>query len=97
MIACIKKTSTEDFHGRLGVRIVGRLQPDLLDSNLLVEFGKDADEVVQAQVSVDHKTLDLMEFCEVSVVEGLVAEDSIDREELSWSEWLLLGDLFQVS
>lgn len=37
-----------------------------------------------------------MELCEVSVVKGLVAEHSVNREELPRPEGLLLGDLLQV-
>ena len=52
--------------------------------------------MVQAKVSVDDKALNLMELCKMSVVESLVAEHSIYREELPRPEWLLLSDLFQV-
>jgi hypothetical protein len=79
---------TIDFHRWLGVRVVGRLEPDLFDTDLLVELRDDSDEVRQAEVTVDHEALDLVEFGEVGQVQGLVAEHPIDREELPRSEIL---------
>lgn len=91
------KKITENFHWWLSVRVVGRLKPDLFDTDFLVEFCQNADQMVETQVSVNDESFDLMEFCQVSVVQSFISEDSINWEELSWSERLFFSNLFQDS
>lgn len=50
---------SEDLHGRLGVRIEGRLEAQLGDADLLEEGLDGADQVAQGQVAVRHQALHL--------------------------------------
>ena len=45
---------SEDLHGRLGVWVVGRLEAQLGDADLLEEGLDGADQVTQGQVAVCH-------------------------------------------
>ena len=45
---------------------------------------------MKANATVDDDALNLVELSQVSRVQGLVAEDTIDGEELHWLELLLL-------
>jgi hypothetical protein len=51
----------------------------------------------KAEVSINNETLNLVELCQVSHVQCLISEHSINREELSWSEIFILGDLIKSS
>ncbi len=90
----ITSTITENLHRWLCVRIVSWLETNVLNSDLLVKFIQNTNQVVQAQVSVNDESFDLMEFSQMSVVQSLVSEHSVNWEELSWPEWLFLCNLF---
>ena len=49
----------EDLHGRFGVRVVRRLEAQLLDAQLLEELADDAEQVAERQISVGDETFDL--------------------------------------
>jgi hypothetical protein len=84
---------TEDFHGGLSVRIESRLDFDVLDANPVVEGRQDANEVGKAKVIVDDEALHLMELRQMGAIQRLIPEDAIDREELSWSELIAIGQV----
>lgn len=52
-------------------------------------------EVSQSEIIVCNRTLNLMELCQVSGVQALVTEDSVDGEVLDWMKLLLLAQLIQ--
>ena len=60
------------------VWVVCGFQFDVFDSNFLIELGQDSDQMIETEVSIDDKTLDLVEFCQMSIVESFVPENSID-------------------
>ncbi len=72
----------KDLQTRLSVGVVSWLVLELLDSDLSEEDLHDAQEVIKPKVSVDDEALDLMELCEVSSIEVLIAVNSIDGEVL---------------
>ena len=51
---------------------------------------------MEAQVPVYNESLNLMEFSQMGIIEGFVTEDSINGEELSWSERLFFSDHLQI-
>lgn len=63
--------------------------------NFLTKFGEElmqnAHQVTQRQAIISHHTLNLMELCQVSGVQRLVAKHTVYREVLHWCE-LLLND-----
>lgn len=86
----------------LRVRIVCWLEPDLLDTHLLEEHPHEAfkrretssfeviqshtNQVSKSETTVGDDTLDLVEFGQMRGVHCLVPENTVDTEELSWSE-----------
>ena len=70
----------EYLHAGLSVRVVGRLEPQLLYPELGEELVEDTDQVSQGQSSVSDDALDLMELSQVSGVQGLVPEDFVYAE-----------------
>ena len=81
----------EDFETGLGVWVVGGLVAELLDADFGEEDLHQAEQVVQANATVHHDTLDLVELSQMGSVQCLVTEDTIDGEVLHWFELLLLG------
>lgn len=53
--------------------------------------------MLKSQISINNKTLDLMEFSKMSVIQSFISEHSINREEFSWSKWLFFCNHLQVS
>lgn len=80
---------TEDFETRLCVRIVSGLILDLVDADLCIEFLHDAQEVAQTDISISNKAFNLMEFSQMSSIESLIAEYTINREIFHWFEAIL--------
>ena len=83
----------EDFETRFRVWVVRWLILQVLDSNLREEGLHDAEQVVETDTAIDHDAFNLMELGQVSRIECLVPEDTVDGEELHWLELLLLGHL----
>ena len=79
----------EDLHARFGVGVVGGLELEVLDAELLEECVQRAHEVGQREPEVCDHPLDLMELGQVRRVQRLVAEHTVDREVLYGLEWLL--------
>jgi hypothetical protein len=53
--------------------------------------------MLKAQVFVNHKTFNLMELCQVCVVQSFVSEDSVDGEKFTRPERFLFRYLLEVS
>jgi hypothetical protein len=83
------RVETENFKTWLCVGVVSGLVLNLVDTNLCIEFLHDAQEVTETDISICDETLDLMELRQVSGVESLVAEDTINREIFHWFEAIL--------
>lgn len=88
------KKITKDFQRWFGVRIVGWLEPNLLNADFFIEFSQDTNQMIKSKISVNNEPFDLMELSQVSIIKSLISENSIDREELSWSERFFFGNLF---
>lgn len=70
----------EDFHAGLGVWVVGWFEAELLESEAVKEGSDDGLEVPQTESIVGDDSLHLVELGEMSGVQGLVAENSVDTE-----------------
>lgn len=59
----------------------------------LTQFGEELmqnpHQVTQRQTIISHHTLDLMELCQMSGVQRLIAKHTVYREVLHWCELLL--------
>lgn len=53
---------TEDFHAWLRVRIVSRLEAELLHAQLAEELVQNAHQVTQVKAAISHQPLDLVEL-----------------------------------
>ena len=81
----------EDFETRLRVWVVRWLILQVLDSNLREEGLHDAEQVVETDTAINHDTFNLMELGQVSRIECLVPEDTVDGEVLHRLKLLLLS------
>ena len=72
------RMESKDFERGLGVRVIGRLKLEILNSDPVKEGLHDAQEMFQADVLVNNHAFDLVELGQVSCVEGFVAEHAID-------------------
>ena len=85
----------EDFHRRLRVWIVSGLRVDHLlfiifsarylefeffDSELFEESVKNTNQVGERDIVISDEAFDLMELCEMGVVQGFISEHSIDTK-----------------
>jgi hypothetical protein len=52
--------------------------------------------MMEAKVPVYNESLNLMEFCQMGIIKSFIAEDSINGEELSWSEGFFFSDHLQI-
>ena len=52
-------------------------------------------KVSQSEVVVCHRTLNLVKLCQVSRIQGLIAEHSVDGEVFDGMELLLLAQLIE--
>lgn len=52
--------------------------------------------MLKSQVSVNDKPFNLMKFCQMSIIQGFISEDSINREEFSGPEWFFFSNLLQI-
>ena len=76
----------EDLHAGLRVGVVRGLEAQLLEAEAREEGVQRADEVAEREAAVAHEALDLVKLREVRAVDGLVAEDAVDGEELGGPE-----------
>lgn len=83
------RVEAENFKTWLCVGVVSGLILNLIDTNLGIEFLHDAQEVAQTDISISNETFNLMEFSQVSGIESLIAEDTINREIFHWFEAIL--------
>jgi hypothetical protein len=86
-------THTEDFHRGFSVGIESWLHFDVLDADPVVKGSQDAYEVGKTKIIVNNEALHLMELRQMGAVQSLIPEDAIDREELSQSELIPLGQV----
>lgn len=68
---------SEHLHRGLCVRVIGGLESDLGDADLLEEQADDADQMAQGQVTIGDQALHLMELAQVSSVHRFVSEHAI--------------------
>lgn len=85
----------EDLERGLGVRVVGRLELDIGDTNLIEEDLDNTYQVTEANILVGNETFALMELSKMSGIKSLVTEDTIDREMLDRLELLLLSQVIK--
>src|SRR5690606_4339810 len=78
----------ENFHGRLGVWVISRFESQLVHSHLCKEGSHETNQVTQSQTEISNDTLDLMELGQMCGVDGLVTEDSVNREVFR-GDWVL--------
>lgn len=83
----------EYLHTWLRVRIIRRLEPQLVYTHLPKERAHEPDQVSQRQVVVRNHTLDLVELSQVSRVDGFIPEYTVDREVARGAR--VLGELVQ--
>ena len=81
----------EDLERGFSVGVVCGLEFQLLDTNFGKEGLHDAKKMAKTDVTVTDNTLNLVELSQVSGIEGLVSEDSVNGEVLHGLEFLLLG------
>ena len=74
----------ENLHTRLGVRVVSRLETQLVDAHLGEEDLHEANQTTESQTEVGDDTLDLVELSQVGSVDCLITEDTVDTEVASW-------------
>ena len=72
----------EDLHARLCVRVVGRLELQLVHAELLEELLDGAHQIAQRHVKAGHHTFDLEELRKMRGVQRLVTEHLVDAEQL---------------
>ena len=86
----------EDLHRRLGVGIEGRLEAELLNTDLLEEGFNGTDEVAKRQVVICYEALYLMKLAKMRRIHGLVTENAIDgKVPLRLEPTLLIGELVE--
>mmetsp|Transcript_6574 Transcript_6574/g.11054 ORF Transcript_6574/g.11054 Transcript_6574/m.11054 type:complete len:366 (+) Transcript_6574:79-1176(+) len=89
----------ENLHGGFGVRVVGRLEAQLRDADLLEEGLDQADQMSQGEIAVRDETLDLVELTQVRGVHRFITEHTVDREVLLRCEYprggVLLAELVE--
>mmetsp|Transcript_30814 Transcript_30814/g.69578 ORF Transcript_30814/g.69578 Transcript_30814/m.69578 type:complete len:280 (+) Transcript_30814:1496-2335(+) len=93
-----------ELHGWLGVRVVGRLETNVvkLRPEPPIKVRNRPHQMAEGQVLTDDETLHLVKLGEVGGVECLIAENTIDREVLLRLEGLprlahRLGELVKCS
>lgn len=53
--------------------------------------------MIQTEISVNNESFDLMELCQMGIIQSFIPEDSINWEKFSWSERLLFSNRLQNS
>lgn len=70
----------EDFQRRLGVRVVRRLETQLVHAQLFEELAQGSHQIAQGEPPVSDEALDLVELRQMSCVQRLVSEHTVDAE-----------------
>lgn len=83
----------EDLKRWLSVRVVGRLELQVGHSNLLEEHSNDSHQVGETNTSVGNESFALVELSQMSRIQSLVPEDSVDGKVFDRFELLLLSQL----
>ena len=76
----------EYLHRWLSIGIIRRLELDISDPNFIEESLNEELQLRQSQSMTNDHSLDLMKLGQMSRVESLIPEDSINREELPRSK-----------
>lgn len=91
----------ENFHGRLGVRVIRRFEFQSGDPDFREEIPDKALQVRKTQVLSNNQSFHLVELSEMSCIQGLVSEHSVNREQFGRSEnsgfFVLVSDLLEIS
>jgi hypothetical protein len=77
-----RMTAPEDLHRWLRVWVVCWLEAQFLETESLEESVQCADEITEREATVTDKSLDLVELCEVSAVDGFIPEDTVNGKHL---------------
>ena len=80
---------TEYLHAGFRVGVVGRLEAQFRDAQLLEERVNDAFQIAQRQIPVGDQTFDLMELGQMRGVQRFVSEHTVDGEQFGGSEFTL--------
>ena len=83
----------KNLHRRFGVRIVRWLELQVGHPQLGEEGVEHANQVPKRQVVVADHAFNLVELRQVSGVQCLVTEDTVNRKVLLWLEGLILACL----
>ncbi|KAI6876494.1 phenylalanyl-tRNA synthetase-like protein alpha chain [Hortaea werneckii] len=75
----------EDLHARFRVRVVSRLELEIRQAHGAEELLHESLEAAERQAVVRDHALDLVEFGQMRGVDGLVTEDTVDREVFAGS------------
>ena len=71
---------TEDFHRGFGVGVIGWFEAEVGNAEFGEEAFEESHQAAESEVVISNDTFDLVEFCKMSGVDGLVAEDAVDGE-----------------
>ena len=74
------RMEAEDFQRRLSVRVVGRLEAQLVHAQLFEELAQGSHQVAQGEPPVGDEALDLVELRQMGCVQRLVSEHAVDAE-----------------
>ena len=86
---------TKNLKGWLGVRVVSWFELQVRNTNLLEEDSDDSHQMSQADVPIGDETFALVELGEVSRIQRLIPEDTVNGEVLDRLELFLLSQLVQ--
>lgn len=66
------------FHAWFCVRIIGGFEAQFVDTHFAVEYFHETNEAAKSEAVIGYDALDLVELCQMSGIDGLVAKNSID-------------------
>jgi len=81
---------TKHFHRRLSVGVICWFNPNILDADFFIEGRKNSNQIRKTQIIIDNKSLNLMELGQMSAIQRLISENSVNREEFSGFELFAL-------
>ncbi len=93
MVVAVKTSALTYLHGGLRVGVVGRLEAQRGDADLVEEGLEEGDKVPECEVVVGDEELYLVELGEVRGVHRLVSEHAVDGKVLFRGEHSRLGEL----
>lgn len=86
---------SEDFQGGFRVWVVSWLILQVLDSNFTVESVDHTHKIRQANSAISDESFTLMELGQMSLINSLISEDTVNREVFNRLELLLLGQFVE--